>query len=395
MHLLVLDDEATIGIFIARVAKGAGWTVESVQDETAFQDALIGRRPDLIVLDMRLGHTDGVEQLRFLHGVGYTGPIALLSGTEPRILDSARLLGEALDLSILGAWQKPVAVSVLRDVLTEAESIVVGARRPSPAAAKEPLSSADIGSAIAAGEMRLFLQPVVDARSGAVTSFEALIRWFSPVRGMVPPDAFIPQAERDETLIETLTWWVIDTAIDHHLHLAAVGFPQSIAVNVSSANLFRLDFPDRLVALLHAKGAPPSALRVEVTETLAMLDPRATIDVLTRLRLKDFEIAIDDFGAGYSSMLALARMPFSMLKVDKQIVAGLLTSREHRIITRAIIDLAAALGMTSVAEGVETREAADLLRDMGATSQQGYLYSPPLALADLIAWLSITPSEAS
>jgi EAL domain-containing protein (putative c-di-GMP-specific phosphodiesterase class I)/ActR/RegA family two-component response regulator len=387
MHVIILDDEPAIGGFVCRVARNAGWTAESVLASEDFHRAFEAHRPDLIILDLQIGATDGVEQLRFLADAGYTESIVLLSGVDLRVLDSARQLGQDLDLRIVGALAKPMTIATLREVLTAATH-APGQAPSRPAGDLRPVwTAADIAAALHAGEMQLHLQPVIRASSGEVGAFEGLIRWRHPKFGMIAPLDFIPQAEADAEVIDALTLWVARTAIGHFKKLATLGLEQPIAINVSSANLVRLDFPDRLIALVEEMGVPPSALGLEMTETLAMADPRATIDVLTRLRLKGFTVALDDFGTAYSSLVALVRMPFNYLKIDTLFVAGLESSRECCIIAGAVIRLAKDLGMTSCAEGVETVGAADILRDLGADYLQGFLYSRALPLEDLIPWL--------
>jgi EAL domain-containing protein (putative c-di-GMP-specific phosphodiesterase class I) len=142
-----------------------------------------------------------------------------------------------------------------------------------------------------------------------------------------------------------------------------------------------------LAALLEQRGAEPGSIGLEVTESVAMHDANATADVLTRLRLKGFTLAIDDFGIGYSSLEALHRMPFSTVKIDKGFVAGLGGSRDSLTIVKSVIDLARNLGLTTVAEGVENETVADLLIGLGVDALQGYHFSQPLRFEQFHAWL--------
>ncbi len=220
-----------------------------------------------------------------------------------------------------------------------------------------------------------------------VTSAEALIRWRDPVRGLVPPDRFIPVAEADADVIDRLTMWVAETGVAHYRRLAALGSEIQICINISGRNLQSLDFPDRMAGVLERMSAPQGSIGLEITESVAMDDLDATMAVLTRLRLKGFPVAIDDFGTGHSSLAALRRMPFSVIKIDKSFVGELATSNDSLTIVRSVIQLARDMGLTSVAEGVENAETVRLLTELGIDSLQGYYFSRPLPFDGFAAWL--------
>ena len=235
--------------------------------------------------------------------------------------------------------------------------------------------------------MELRLQPIVAATDGAVTRAEGLLRWHHPAAGMISPDRFLPIAEQDDAVIDQLTQWVIETAIARYRQLVEQGLDVRICVNVSGRNLRSLRFPDQVAALL-ARGATPSdAIGLEITESVATSDINATADILTRLRLKGFTLAIDDFGMGYSSLEALRRMPFSIVKVDKGFVADLLTSEDALTIVKSVIDLARNMKLATVAEGVETAEVAERLISLGVGALQGHHFSRALPFERFVDWL--------
>ncbi len=393
MHLLVLDDEERIASFIVAVARGAGWSAEAAMEETSFQAMFRATLPDLVMLDLQLGHSDGVEQLRFLQREEFRGDIVLVSGFDRRVLTATEQLGTSLGLAIAGVLEKPARASEVRAYLRDAvksETVAVSAGEPFSRAAspQRPLSSADVERALSEGEMRLFLQPVVTAGTGDVTKFEALIRWPHPEFGMLLPERFIPLAERDDEVIDQLTMWVVREAISHqsHFHNGHAGLP--IAINISHANLRRLDFPDRVATLVIESGSQAASISFEVTETVAMKDPNATADILTRLRLKGFRLAIDDFGTGYSSLKTLREMPFSELKIDKSFVLDLADSQDAYAIVKSVIELARNLGLESVAEGVETAVLARVLGTLGVPSLQGYYFARPMPLEQTLDWIN-------
>lgn len=401
LHLVIVDDERGIAAFIGFVARERGWTVEAAVDEAEFRRAYAGQMPDAIALDLQLGKSDGIEQLRFLAEARFKGSLLLLSGMDERVLSAARERAHSLGLSVAGADTKPLRVKRLHELLEKIERDAASAstKGAAGAAGKSAPAAAiiepkDIGAALEAGHTELHLQPILSARERDVTRFEALLRWRHPVFGMIPPDRFIPIAERDEATIDRLTFWVIDTALAHYMRLSREGFVIPISVNLSRVNLHALDFPDVVAAKLEARGISPAALSFEVTESAALGDPGAVIDILTRLRLKGFALMIDDFGTGYSSLHNLRHLPFSEIKLDKSFICDVLQSRESLAIVKSVVDMARSLELETVAEGVESASEAEFLTALGVTALQGYHFSRPQGLEAILAWLRARPLKA-
>ncbi|OLB65377.1 MAG: hypothetical protein AUI10_07040 [Actinobacteria bacterium 13_2_20CM_2_72_6] len=242
--------------------------------------------------------------------------------------------------------------------------------------------AADLRRAVAGGELRLHYQPVVDSRTGAVRSLEALLRWTRPDGRPVPPDEFIPVAE-ESGLILAIGAWVLHQAIAQ-----AVGWHRrygvSIAVNVSGHQLSESGFDDMVLGALHSGGLPPTALILEITETalVAVTGPAAP-EVrarLQRLREHGIRIAIDDFGTGYASLSYLRHLPVDILKIDRSFVGtgeSNQPSAQDRAFIRAILHLSQNLELTTIAEGVETPQQAALLQHMECNLAQGFLFHRP------------------
>lgn len=392
MHLLVLDDDPGMAEFMGAAAREYGWTVDVTTREADFRARCRGHPPDAILLDLQLAGGDGVEQLRFLHGEHYRGAVVLVSGFDSRVRVAAQQVGVSLGLDIVAELAKPIRARQLEEVLGEIECRLTPPESPPAPAAPPSARTGDlvpdmVTGAIDAGEMLLYLQPILAAGTRAVVRFEALARWRHPANGFIPPDAFIPVAERDGAVMDRLTMWVIGEATRHYRHLEQAGFPTPIAVNVSGLNLTMLDFPDRVAALVDSSCVSPGNIVLEVTESVAMSDPALIVDVLTRLRLKGFGLAMDDFGTGFSSLKALRRMPFSEIKIDRSFIADMLTSADSMVIVKSVIDLARNMGMESVAEGVETEEIARRLTELGVDTLQGYHFSRPLPIDMACHWL--------
>ncbi len=244
-----------------------------------------------------------------------------------------------------------------------------------------------IAQGLQRGEFLLHLQPEVDLHSGAIVSLEALVRWNHPELGLVEPAYFISIAE-DSGLIVELGAFVIREAMRLAKQLRAGPLPEArVAVNVSRRQIAAPGLVELIVTELEAQGVPPSALIVEVTESMAMGDMAHTIEVLEALRSHGVSAAIDDFGTGYSSLTYLRRLPVELLKIDQSFITDADVSPESETIIRAITAMARSLGLRTVAEGIERQSQRDLLREVGCDIGQGYWFARPLPFDALLALL--------
>ena len=229
----------------------------------------------------------------------------------------------------------------------------------------------------------LHYQPKISVVRGHITGVEALVRWASPDRGMVPPAEFIPLAE-ETGLIGAIGQWVLQSAARQVLAWRAAGLPPlRVAVNISARQLYADDFVTQVRELLAETGVDPGALELEITESVMMQNVQQMAERLAELKRLGLHIAIDDFGTGYSSLSYLKRLPIDSLKVDRSFVQDVLADSDEATITRAVIALAHSLRLEVVAEGVETEAQLDFLRDLGCDQIQGYLFSKPLPPAEL------------
>ncbi len=238
--------------------------------------------------------------------------------------------------------------------------------------------------ALGSGALELFYQPKFDMRARKVAGVEALARWRHPLRGMMPPDLFIPMAE-ETGHIRTLTEWAVRKAIADQATLAAAGHVIDMAVNISGRTLGEPDFAD--FALAEARQCA-GRLVFEITETAVIENPEAALAMLDRFAEAGIAISIDDFGTGLSSLAYLKQIRGHELKIDKSIIEGVTDSQRDALIVRSTIDLAHSLGLKVTAEGVETHETYALLGAMGCDVAQGYLISKPTPLEDLMVFLA-------
>ena len=231
--------------------------------------------------------------------------------------------------------------------------------------------------ALANDEFCLHYQPIFDVARGELIGVEALLRWFDPERGMVPPGEFIPLAE-ETGLIEAIGDWVVGAVCEQQAAWAAKGLEPQISFNVSPRQLRRLDFSDRVAMHLERTGANPAKLTAELTESTTMEDPAESEAILRALHALGLQLALDDFGSGYSSLSRLREMPVATLKIDRAFMREVPENDEASAIVTSILRLSRALGRITVAEGVETEEQRQFLADEGCPLAQGFLLARPL-----------------
>jgi diguanylate cyclase (GGDEF)-like protein len=246
----------------------------------------------------------------------------------------------------------------------------------------------ELSRAIEASELRLFLQPKVRLSDGKVTGAEALVRWHHPTRGMVPPNDFIPFAEQTGK-ISALTIWVIREGARLTADFRRQGQPIVVSVNISTNDIREPQFVERVVAVVHEQGASPSDLRLEVTESGMMEDPRLSLTVLHALRDAGFSLSIDDFGTGYSSLSYLQKMPVAELKIDRSFVYNVQAGTDGAELLDSIIALGHRMGLSVVAEGAETAQECALLQALGCDYLQGWFVAKAMPIAEFVQWLKV------
>jgi predicted signal transduction protein with EAL and GGDEF domain len=241
----------------------------------------------------------------------------------------------------------------------------------------------DMRAAVRNGEFELNYQPIVQAQSGEVTGFEALVRWRHPQRGLISPADFIPLAE-STGLIIPLGEWILRKACSD---AAAWSRPVRVAVNLSPVQFKHRSLVNSVVEAVTSAGLEPDRLELEITESVLLQDSEATLATLHTLRGFGVRISMDDFGTGYSSLSYLRSFPFDKIKIDQSFVRELSTHGDCIAIIRAVTGLGVSLGITTTAEGVETKEQLELLRSEHCGEVQGYLFSKPRPASEVEAML--------
>jgi EAL domain-containing protein (putative c-di-GMP-specific phosphodiesterase class I) len=248
----------------------------------------------------------------------------------------------------------------------------------------------DLGNALGAEELFLLYQPMLSLENEQVVGMEALLRWRHPAGETVAPAAFIPIAE-ENGLIVPIGRWVLGEACAQGAAWRQKGYALNMSVNVSARQLERAEFIEEVRTTLHETGLAPAALTLEITETVLMRKPDATAQLLGKLKGLGVRIAVDDFGTGYSSLAYLRQFPVDELKIDRTFITGLSLSSEAHALTHTLIQLGKALGLQTLAEGVEQPSQVQALQLEGCDLAQGFLFARPLTPEAVEHFLTDSP----
>jgi len=395
--LVVIDDDDLITELVIEAAQQVGFMGAAANDFETFKEILGRIQPDLILIDLVMPQVDGIQVLRYLASQNCTSNILLMSGFDPKVVQTAQRLGLSLGLNVEGILSKPVSISVLKAEIKRAASTgdvvseddlrdVVAARgvdvhmQPKVRISPTP----QVGDRIANGQIGVQVEEI----QYEVVGFEALARWKLADGSFVPPSIFIPMAEEND-LIQNLTFSVYRSVVQVLGEWNRRGHRLNASINISPRLMGNLDLPDILVDEAAAQDVSTDQIILELTESATMADAAHIMEVLTRFRLKGFGLSLDDFGTGYSSLIQLYRMPFTELKVDRSFVSEMESSEEAFTIVRSIISLGHNLGMEICAEGVEDLSTSHALSALGCDFGQGYYYSRPQPSEELEKTLNL------
>ena len=339
-------------------------------------------RPDLVILDINMPEMDGMAFFRRLSEIGYAGCLALCSGEGEALLRTTGQLAQSYGLRVSGVLDKPPRPERLRALLGACGAPAA----PAPRASSPERTAEELRQALERGEIFCVYQPKVSLSDGSVLGVEALARWRHASDGVIPPAAFIPMAERSGN-IGALTRRIFDLAFAQAAAWRRRGLELRVSVNASAHDLGVLDFPDFLLDCARRHGVDPSWVMIEVTESGLIQDERLLVEVMTRLRLRQFHMSIDDFGNGYAALSKLRDLVFDELKIDFGFTHGAAGDERKAAIFDASVQVGKSLGMKLVAEGVEDGSDWEFSRSHGAEVAQGYFIARPLGAEDVEPWL--------
>ncbi len=382
--LIVDDDPIQIAILTAYFSDLNLKTILGAKNSIAALETLANHPDniDLIVSDIQMPGMDGIEFMRYLKAKKYTGGLAIMSGVEENLLDHAARLATLHELQLIGSISKPLNKSSLDKLFLES---------PTPSADGLPaiqpkFTGSDFISAMQNGGIAPYYQPKIDVVSGRVIGAEALARWHSPEHGIISPDKFIPFAE-ENGFIEELTFIIFEKVLSDIGALVRIDPNLKIAFNLSPRLINNVRLPEQIFSRLNSWNVESKSVSFEITENSILdLDP-ATLEVLSRLRIYDFDVAIDDFGTGSANIHTLKDFPYSELKIDKSFISTMTTDRFSNETVIAAIALARERDMQIVAEGVEDRNTLDIIREMGIEYAQGYYFGKPMTTEEFRNYL--------
>ena len=386
-RLLVMDDDPDVGTFFGQVGEDLGFEVKVLSDPLEFSATVVGFSPTVILLDLQMPGRDGIELLRELAGLDRHPKVLIASGLDSRVLTTASELGISMGVEIAGSFCKPIALDELEVLLVRLKS------------QKKMITASHLRQAIDQGQLVVHYLPKATFKSPGrwiIEGAEALVRWEHPEYGLLYPKEFIGLAEESGLIIE-VTDFVFRAAMEQARVWFANGLYMELGVNLSAQFLGDLGFPDRLLTLIRENNLDPSMITIELTETAAMQDPAVALDILARLRVKNINLCLDDFGTGASSLTHLYRMPFSEVKLDIQFINDMRLREDARAMVEGLVYLAHKLKMRACAEGVEDGATLQMLEAMHCDKVQGHHLGAAVRAKDLEAiverWNSQFPGK--
>ncbi len=347
--------------------------------------AVLANEPaDLVLIDLEMPVMDGIELISEMTRLQLGHTVMVMSSKEPKLISSVGVMAEAGGLNVLGCYQKPLSEAVLRDAMLQYRNDSIersGAENQIAA-----ITADEIANGIEQGQFSFHYQPKLTTRNIMLKGVEALARWQHPVRGFVSPLEFIGVAEANG-LIAALTLHLVEQALQQKARWNQQGLRFSLALNLSPLMLADCHLVEVLETLLQQNGIQPREITLEVTENVMLGDVAKTLQTLTRLRLKDFGIALDDYGTGFANAEQLVRLPISELKLDRSLINGVARKSQLEKFLSSTIVLAQGLDLITVAEGVETLEDFQIVQKMGVHEVQGFFFSRPLPADQFGRWL--------
>ncbi|SCX44441.1 EAL domain, c-di-GMP-specific phosphodiesterase class I (or its enzymatically inactive variant) [Pseudomonas sp. NFACC32-1] len=371
ISVLVVEDHPFQQVYLQNLFSELGdFDLQFAQEGSAALDCLNKRDFDLVLTDLLMPGMDGIQFIQGLAASGARPALAIMSVASRRMLTSASLAARNLGVKVIGLISKPVKLAALRN-LTDQLGGLRQADLPLPGPQIDHLA---ISNALESGELRAWFQPKKSLANGRIVAAEALVRWVHPEHGLLLPGVFLPALKAFD-LEECLLWHILEQAIIAQNQWCSQGYAIPVSINLPTHLLNSPDLADRILAFVLEHQGVPAMICFELMECSMPEDISNFYAGACRLRMKGFGLSQDDFGQGYSSYMNLVSTPFTELKIDRALVHGCTTNEELTQALTSIVALGRQLGLTVVAEGVETAQELALLRRINCTQVQGFLIS--------------------
>lgn len=381
--LLIIEDELFQLNWLYELCKPLATTVHRVRDgQAALNNIKRHGMPDAVLCDLNMPGMDGIAFLRHLAAYDKPCPVLLISAASQDIIHSVMQMAALHGVTICDALPKPVSRQQILDNLQHLPSAKKSIGIPSDSYIP---NREELVSALDLRQIQPYFQPQVCATTGKLIGAEALARWEHPERGTLSP-AFFLDPLHQYALADRLSMQMLEQAVMRCRLWLDQGVEVPVSVNISPSELLDVNFADRVFAILERYGLPGHLLCLEITETEIYSDLSCLLETASRLRLQGIKLAIDDFGTGHASLLHLVQSPVSELKIDRVFVANMLDDERYRSAVHASLAMARYLKIHVVAEGVENKAQAQMLRQMGCDSLQGFYYSKAIHSHELVDW---------
>lgn len=385
----IVEDEPGIRQVITYSLHDYGIATKEFDNAPAVLLALEHFVPSLCFLDVSLQGSDAIDVIRGLTLHNYRGPVQLMSGKDPALLEEIRRVGERHSLHMLPVLTKPFRAEAVRKIIREhcGEQLMQATRAVSgtmPADVPIAVPAFDLEQMLREKWLQLWYQPKIDLKLRCLAGAEGLVRGIHPEHGIVPPGAFLPNAKEESML--RLTETIILKAMRDWEEFSEHGFTLRMALNVPVSALVKLPI-STIVRENRPKSDKWPGLILEVTEDQVVRDIPLAHEIATQLKIYNIVLAIDDFGTGYSHLARLRELPFAELKLDRNLVMNCGDDETNAALCQTGIDLAHRFGSKVVAEGIEKTSELEALAKMGCDLGQGFLFAPPMAKDRFISLL--------
>lgn len=372
--ILIVEDHPFQHMYLQNLFSELGnYYLEGARDGKEALERLKRRHFDLVLTDLLMPGMDGVQFIQGLAALHCKPALAIMSAASRRMLMGASLVARNLDVRVIGLISKPVNSAALRNLTIQLRGLGLEPNPPCSSSAFS-IDQQSLVLAIANEQFQAWFQPKKSLANGRIVAAEALVRWVHPVHGVMLPSTFLP-AIKAYGLEENLLWLVLEHALQAQARWRQQGYDIPVSINLPTHLLNSHDLADRLLEFVLQHQGIPAKICFELMECSVPQDISNFYAGACRLRIKGFGLSQDDFGKGYSSYMNLVSTPFTELKIDRALVQGCNANEELAQALTSIVALGRQLGLTVVAEGVETAQELALLRKIDCTQVQGFLIS--------------------